>query len=118
MRRLPLREFDLKVRVGGLALLVLAAILFTQLPGQRNGHAVARPSMAEFCIAFVAVCATSAGASFVLLGRQMLDPVPDRRGRRLAGSEPGDAVASSGAATARADFTRATRPTRQIDLEP
>lgn len=71
---------DVQVRLVGLALVLLSALLLTWLPA---AHAAARisPSTTEFGIAFAAVLCGSIGACLLFVGRALFDPVPDRRDR-------------------------------------
>lgn len=83
MKRLSLRSFDLRVRLGGFGLIMLATGLLALLPA-RGIDRGSQPSVVELCLAFVAVCSGSAGASFLFVGRQMFDPVPTPRDRVMA----------------------------------
>lgn len=75
------RGSNVQVRLTGLVLVLLCALLLTRLPAV---HVVTRmsPSATEFCIAFVAVVCGSAGASLLFVGRALFDPVPDWRERQ------------------------------------
>ena len=83
MKRLLLRNFDLTVRAGGLALILLTVLCLSLLPGHR-GEPAAPPSTLELCLALCAVCSASVGASLACVGRQMFEPVPNPRMPRPA----------------------------------
>lgn len=68
------RASDLKVRAGGAGLLLMATALLALLPAH-HGPQMTQPTLVEFCLAFSAVCAGSAGASLLFVGRQMLEQV-------------------------------------------
>ena len=87
VKRPLLSERDIMVRLGGLALLLLAVALFAALPGSRPGHG-ASPTVADFCIAFGVVGAGCLGASFLFMGCQLFEPV---RARHELPSVDGDA---------------------------
>ena len=77
MNRPLFSERDIMVRLGGLALLLLAVALFAALPGPHPGHGHA-PTAADFCIAFGVVASGCIGASFLFMGGQLFEPIPSR----------------------------------------
>lgn len=80
------RSFDRRVRLGGAALIVLATLALFLLPTHR-GDPAARPSVAHVCLAFFAVCAGSAGATFLCLGRRMFEPTAAPRDPRFKAAD-------------------------------
>lgn len=86
MQRLSLRSFDLKVRLGGVGLLLVAACLLAVLSA-RSPDRARQPTVLELCMAFAAVCSGSTGASFVFVGRQMFEPVLSPRERAMPEGE-------------------------------
>lgn len=74
------RKRDGQVRAGGAALLVLAGALIAVTAHLRTHDAV-QPTVVEFCIAFVAVCAASAGAALLCEGQALFEEARGPRSR-------------------------------------
>ena len=80
------QNFDRRVRLGGAALIALATLALFLLPTHR-GDPAARPSVVHVCLAFLAVCAGSAGASFLCLGCRMFEPTAAPREPRFKAAD-------------------------------
>lgn len=77
---------DMLVRATGLGMVLLSALLLSVLH-RVPGGAHLQPTVAELCIALVAVCAGSSGAAMACIGRALFLPVPDpRRDRNRDGA--------------------------------
>jgi hypothetical protein len=89
------RELDLKVRLGGVALLLLATMLLALfvVPDHRGADIAIGPGVGEFCVAFVAVCAASSGAAALFVGRALFAPVAQPPARRPGGEDAPRGVA-------------------------
>ncbi|WP_157134548.1 hypothetical protein [Sphingomonas sp. PAMC 26605] len=88
MKQPSLHDFDVKVRLGGAALLLLATLCLFSLCANR-GNPDAQPSAFELCVALVAVCSGCGGAALVFEGRSVFEPASDPRTRRnVHGNEP------------------------------
>lgn len=81
------RKSDVQVRLIGIGLVLVSALLLTLLP---TSHAAAQTSVTtpEFCTAFVAVVCGSFGACLSIVGRALFEPVPDRRERASREDHP------------------------------
>lgn len=82
------RKLDRDVRYCGAGLVVMAVLLVTQLHPHRAAPVGDGPTLAQFFMALIAVCAASTGASCLVVGRRLFEPVRQGRGRPLADSEP------------------------------
>lgn len=80
------RNFDRQIRLGGALLLVLATLALLALPAHR-GEPSARPDVWDFCLAFLAVCAASAGACLLCIGRSLFQPAVGPRSQRCEAHE-------------------------------
>lgn len=74
------QKVDLKVRGGGAALLAVASVLLAITAHLRARDAV-QPTMTEFCIAFLAVCAASIGAALLFEGHALFEEARGPRSR-------------------------------------
>lgn len=81
MKQRSLQDFDIKVRISGVGLILLAALCLSLLPADR-GNPDAQPSAFDVCTALLAVCSGCVGAALVFEGRRLFDPVSDPRARR------------------------------------